>query len=583
MDEARGRGGDAGRRASHDAVPAIGDWVVQRTPRDPGATVPDDALRASGTSPGGPGVDAPRPGTSGDPPPWKAVVARRPASRETVAEKAGLEAAPVLAEGLRVLWDLSAERSALHARTLQGLAAFYDGDTAVGPGATDAIDAIGVGLALHCTVDQATRRVADAFLAVEHLPRTFAVLESGEMPAAWFDDVIRLVRPLAVADRRRADTVIATWDMRIPPERFRRELHHLVDWLSVRAAEPEREDPRACRSVTMLPDPQPGIGLLEVRGPAPEILLLARRLDAAARGLQNAQRHALAQGTEIPGDPEGRAASTGRPLSLSQLRFWLLTAAELDIDGVHVPADRFRLNVTVPVLTVLGASDQPGMLEGRIPIPPDMARHLAAGERTWHRVLTDPCTGAFLPMPAERYTPSPAMLEHLRLRQATCAVPGCDRPASSASECDHIQEFDHRDPARGGRTEIENLHLLCWQHHAEKTAGRLDPERLPSTGTGPGATAWRVGSAEHPCARVEVEDDVDLATPRAVAQLMASWNAYLARAEARRARRAEQEQDTTSDHAPDEPPTRPPREGPPWSEPRRGQPPPTDPHEAPPF
>ncbi len=559
-----------------DAVPTSGDWLIERpSSPDPGATFADDALEPPGAAlaQGTPCAVPPC-----GPTPWKAVVAHRPASRETVAEKAGLAAAPVHAEGLRTLWDLAAEQSAAHARALQALAVFYDGDAAVGAGAEDAIDAIGVGLALHCTVDQAARRVTDAFLPVEHLPRTFAVLESGVMPAAWFDDVIRLVRRLVPEDRRRADAVIATWDMRIPPERFRRELRHLVDWLSVRAAEPEREDPRACRGVTLLPDPQAGIGLLEVRGPAPEILSLAQRLDASARSLQNAQRHALAQGSKIPGDPEGHVASSRRPLSLSQLRFWLLTGAELDTDGVHVPTDRFRLNVTVPVLTLLGASDQPGMLDGRVPVPPDMARSLAAEEHTWYRVLTDPGTGAFLPVPAERYTPSSAMLEHLRLRHATCAVPGCDRPASSASECDHIKEFDHRDPARGGRTEIENLHLLCWQHHAEKTAGRLDPERLPANGTGPGATAWRIGPVERPSAQIVVEDDVDLATPRAVAQLMASWNAYLARAEPREARRGGQEQDTPSDHPPDEPPTRSSREGPPSSEP-----PPTDPHEAPPF
>ena len=64
------------------------------------------------------------------------------------------------------------------------------------------------------------------------------------------------------------------------------------------------------------------------------------------------------------------------------------------------------------------------MLEGTIPIPPAMARELAGQSTTWYRVLTDPCTGAFLPLPAERYTPTRAMLEHLRLRSSTCAVPG---------------------------------------------------------------------------------------------------------------------------------------------------------------
>ena len=55
----------------------------------------------------------------------------------------------------------------------------------------------------------------------------------------------------------------------------------------------------------------------------------------------------------------------------------LLGGAALDTDGIPVPRPRFRLNVTVPVLTLLGGSEEPGMLEGTIPIPPAMARELA--------------------------------------------------------------------------------------------------------------------------------------------------------------------------------------------------------------
>src|SRR5699024_5761308 len=54
----------------------------------------------------------------------------------------------------------------------------------------------------------------------------------------------------------------------------------------------------------------------------------------------------------------------------------------------------------------------------------------------------------------------------------------CSRPTSWASEMDHIQEYDHHSPADGGRTCIENCHLLCWRHHQLKTAGLLDPTRL---------------------------------------------------------------------------------------------------------
>src|SRR5699024_12565767 len=84
------------------------------------------------------------------------------------------------------------------------------------------------------------------------------------------------------------------------------------------------------------------------------------------------------------------------------------------------------------MLTLLGGSEEPGMLEGTIPIPAAMARELAGESEAWYRVLTDPCSGAFLPLPAQRYTPTRAMLEHLRLRKigrASCRERGEHRAA----------------------------------------------------------------------------------------------------------------------------------------------------------
>ena len=50
------------------------------------------------------------------------------------------------------------------------------------------------------------------------------------------------------------------------------------------------------------------------------------------------------------------------------------------------------------------------------------------------------------------------MLEYLRLTFPVCAVPGCTRPTSWASQIDHIQEYHHTHPETGGTTEIPNLH-----------------------------------------------------------------------------------------------------------------------------
>ena len=78
----------------------------------------------------------------------------------------------------------------------------------------------------------------------------------------------------------------------------------------------------------------------------------------------------------------------------------------------------------------------------------------------------------------------PRTLQHLvRVRQQTCAFPGCRRPAS---QCD----LDHTTPfQRGGRTCDCNLAPLCRRHHKAKQAPgwRLEQPR-------PGVLTWTIPS-----------------------------------------------------------------------------------------
>src|SRR5699024_12512692 len=71
--------------------------------------------------------------------------------------------------------------------------------------------------------------------------------------------------------------------------------------------------------------------------------------------------------------------------------------------------------------------------------------------------------------------PPHGTLQLPRLVFPVCAVPGGYRPTSWASQIDHIQQYHHTHPENGGKTEIANLHPLCWRHHQMKTAGLLDP------------------------------------------------------------------------------------------------------------
>ncbi|MHB1171529.1 MAG: DUF222 domain-containing protein [Lacisediminihabitans sp.] len=78
-----------------------------------------------------------------------------------------------------------------------------------------------------------------------------------------------------------------------------------------------------------------------------------------------------------------------------------------------------RVLVTVPVLTLLGHSDEPGSLEGYGPIDPDTARELAANAPSFTRLLTHPETGAVLSVGRSRYHVPEDLRIWLRVRDGT--------------------------------------------------------------------------------------------------------------------------------------------------------------------
>jgi hypothetical protein len=205
-------------------------------------------------------------------------------------------------------------------------------------------------------------------------------------------------------------------------------------------------------------------------------------------------------------------------MPLAALRYAILTRSLLETGVVEVPEPFFRLSVVVPVLTLLGRSHAPATLDGTIPIPARMARELVAKAPAFERVLADAATGAYAHAASSTYRVSRAMAENLRLIDPVCAVPGCQTAVMTVGESDHIEEFDLEHPARGGPTDLENLHRLCRRHHRMKTMGLLDPERDETTGV----TRWRIGDVTVCDARL----DGDLVTRELAARLRQSWERY---------------------------------------------------------
>jgi Domain of unknown function (DUF222) len=112
--------------------------------------------------------------------------------------------------------------------------------------------------------------------------------------------------------------------------------------------------------------------------------------------------------------------------------------------------------------TLIGADDQPAELVGHGPIPASLAREIAA-DAVWHRLLTDPASGALLDYGRSTYHPPAALADHVRARDQHCRFPHCRRPAAD-TELDHVLAWTD-----GGHTCAANLRALCVHHHKLKT------------------------------------------------------------------------------------------------------------------
>ncbi|MBT2535354.1 HNH endonuclease signature motif containing protein [Arthrobacter sp. ISL-69] len=224
------------------------------------------------------------------------------------------------------------------------------------------------------------------------------------------------------------------------PSRFRakarswRERHHPV------SIEQRHRTSVQDRRLEFAPD-RDGMAWLSAYLPADAAASIWNRATDAARALQN------------PSEPR----------NLSQLR--ADTAATWLLAGVAegVPSPKAQVLVTVPVLSLLGATEETAVLDGYGPIPPSMARRLVAdGATSFHRVLTDPRVGAPLEIGRASYRIPAAMRQWLRLRDGKCPFPGCNNQ-SLDTEADHVLAWHD-----GGATGISNLGQPCRKHHRLK-------------------------------------------------------------------------------------------------------------------
>ena len=132
-------------------------------------------------------------------------------------------------------------------------------------------------------------------------------------------------------------------------------------------------------------------------------------------------------------------------------------------------------HLTMAMTTLLGLDNSPATLHGPagpIPMPAEVARQLAGREGgRWKRLLYDPSTGIATDL-SHSYRPSPQMAAFVRARDGQLSR----LPISCAShlELDHVEEFDHGDPAAGGPTRPSNLASAGAREHHLKTDRVID-------------------------------------------------------------------------------------------------------------
>ncbi|MGM9471217.1 DUF222 domain-containing protein [Pseudarthrobacter sp. YS3] len=147
-----------------------------------------------------------------------------------------------------------------------------------------------------------------------------------------------------------------------------------------------------------------------------------------------------------------------------------LTVDMLGALGGRVPIPRAQVLLTAPIMALLGATDEPAMLDGYGPIPITMARRLIAeGAESFHRVLIDPRDGAPLEIGRTSYRVTKAQRQWLRMRDGKCPFPGCSNH-SLDNEADHLLAW-----AKGGTTGISNLAQPCPKHHKLRHTGGWEP------------------------------------------------------------------------------------------------------------
>ncbi|WP_449372462.1 hypothetical protein [Arthrobacter psychrolactophilus] len=178
-------------------------------------------------------------------------------------------------------------------------------------------------------------------------------------------------------------------------------------------------------------------------------------------GVSEAPRSPVSLVNEVPGDGSGFVDGVIDGVVENQNReyFELLRLLRQGAVVEGPPLPKARVIVTVPLLGLLGVTDEPGASAGGGAVPVDIARKLLVNAGSFVRVLTDPVSGEMLPLAPERYVLRDVERDVLQAIAGSCYYPGCTNPVMD-TEFDHVLAFE-----KGGATTMDNVRPTCRRHH----------------------------------------------------------------------------------------------------------------------
>ncbi|MBX3098454.1 MAG: DUF222 domain-containing protein [Salinibacterium sp.] len=282
----------------------------------------------------------------------------------------------------------------------------------------------------------------------ERLPRIWVWFGEGEVPTQNAREAASLVADLPAEFWGPFDEQLLEPAKALAPARFRVKARAVRERL-FRETAVERHGRAVQNRGVWSEHDRDGMGWVSAHLSSEKVALAQARIDALAFDLLRA-------------DDETR--------TMQQLRADVF--ADL-LTGEEVGGARVTVALTVPVMALLGKSDEPAVLEGVGPIDLKTARRLCVAAPSFTRLLTHPVTGVVLDMDRTQYRPTRALKRWLALRDVTCTFPGCGR-RSTQCDIDHVTAW-----VDGGATSADNLAHLCRKHHTVKHRTRWQVHRPP--------------------------------------------------------------------------------------------------------